>query len=444
VPGGGDIARLDRHLYDRLRAFDRRHRDERDRVFEWSDGFARTTQWVGVVQVPGLQVEILPKIDVLAGQEARPDTEEAQYEVRRNLLYMLSVSGDVPVRSREVARLAIRHAPLSETLSAIFASRLRQELLLGTERNYMEKEENLRRFKGKLLVAHQTLLNSAHRERFFCRYDEFSDDTPMNRIFKASCRMLLELTHMPSSQEALRHCLLLLDGVADVEIQDADFDRIELNRNNERFEDVLEFCRLLISGRTPTVEAGGIRTFSLLFDMNTVFERFVASFLRRYVVSRLPGVEVFPQAVHHKRHLMECESKGVLCLKPDLLIESTSCRLVMDTKWKLLSPGKRGRGGVSESDLYQLYAYTRRYGCSRSILLYPAVPGLESRDFRLLDADGARSGEEIAIRMIDLHRDLHLESERLALAKELEKVVCEGLQLSGERLTAESSVRSAA
>ena len=429
--GGSERAYLEDHLYDRLRAFDRANRDPRDRVFDWSDGYARTTQWVGVVQVPGLQIEILPKIDALTGAEAGPDSVEAQYEARRNLLYMLSVGGDVPVRSRDVARLATRQAPLSETLSAIFADRLRHELLRGPERAYQEHEANLRSFKGKLVVARQALRNAAHRERFYCRFDEFSDDTLMNRIFRASCSVLLEVTRTPGTQDILRQCMLLLDGVADTTIQEADFARIALDRQNERFEDVLRFCRLLLAGRTPTVHAGGTRTFSLLFDMNKVFERFVAAFLRRYVAPRLDGVQVFPHAGSRKRHLMESDGAGVLRLEPDVLVEGPgNRRLVMDTKWKLLSPGRRGRGGVAETDLYQLYAYTRRYGCERSVLLYPYTIGLEARDFDVLDADSRRR-ERVAVRQVHLHRNLHLEAERVALADELEEVVRDGLGLGG-------------
>jgi 5-methylcytosine-specific restriction enzyme subunit McrC len=417
---------LEGRHYDRIRAFDRVDRETRDRIFEWSDGYARTTQWVGVVQVPGVQIEILPKVDALAGSAG---SEEAQFETRRNLLYMLSVSGDVPVRDRDIARLALRQAPLSETLASIFADRLRGELLLGPERAYHAQEANLRSFKGKLLIARQALRNAAHRERFYCRYDEFSEDTPMNRIFRASCRALLEVTRTPATQDALRHCLLLLDGVADVEIQEADFGRIALNRQTERFEDILRFCRLLFSGHTPTIEAGGTRTFSLLFDMNKVFERFVAAFLRRYVVPRLSDVTVFPQAAHHKRHLMESAGAGVLRLEPDVLVESPGGRLIIDTKWKLLAPGKRGRGGVADADLYQLYAYTRRYGCKRSVLLYPFMAGLEPREFGVLDANGVLSGECVSVRHVHLHRNLHQEAERRALTQELEAILREGLGL---------------
>jgi hypothetical protein len=40
--------------FDRLRRFDTFGREEKDRVFEWGDGFTRATQWVGVVQVNDL------------------------------------------------------------------------------------------------------------------------------------------------------------------------------------------------------------------------------------------------------------------------------------------------------------------------------------------------------------------------------------------------------
>ncbi len=51
--------------------------------------------------------------------------------------------------------------------------------------------------------------------------------------------------------------------------------------------------RLLLAGRTPIDQAGATPTFSLLFDMNKVFERFVAAILRRYVAPGLPAVAIF-------------------------------------------------------------------------------------------------------------------------------------------------------
>ena len=112
VPPGSSqdsVAGVGERLYDRLRRFDKRGRPESEQVFDWRDGFARTKQWVGVVQIPGLQVEILPKVDV---PELSRENEETQYTARTNLLYMLAFGGTIPVRSRENARLPTRRAPL--------------------------------------------------------------------------------------------------------------------------------------------------------------------------------------------------------------------------------------------------------------------------------------------------------------------------------------------
>jgi 5-methylcytosine-specific restriction enzyme subunit McrC len=42
----------------------------------------------------------------------------------------------------------------------------------------------------------------------------------------------------------------------------------------------------------------------------------------------------------------------------------------VDTKYKLLDP-YAAKCGVAESDAYQMFAYARRYECSRVVLLYP-------------------------------------------------------------------------
>ena len=405
-PSSSHSSYIERRFYKRLKRFDQHGRKEADRVFSWGDDSARATQWVGVIQVPGL----LPKVD-----DAQDD------QVRSNLLYMLAVAGQVPVRDRDVARLASRKAPLSETLAAIFADRLHRELLLGPERAYMRREENLRRFKGKLLISQQTLHNAAHRERFFCRFDEFSEDTLMNRIFRAACRVLLDSTRTPSTQDRLRHCLLLLGDVKDIFVHDELFDQITITRQNERFDDVLHFCRLILQERSPTVQAGSERSFSLLFDMNRVFEDFVAAFLKKQVIPQLDGYRLYPQAKTKQLPLMKSGDKNVLTLKPDILIEAAGRRFVLDTKWKQLSD-EGTRGGVGIDDLYQLYAYTRRYKCRRSVLLYPHVLGAKCRDFDIVD-----TCDQVGVRFVNLRRELHKRSDRDALACELTHIVKEGI-----------------
>ena len=438
----GNQAYLENRLYDRLKCFDQRgHKDTKSAhpVFLWGDGRAKTMQWVGVIQVSGLQIEILPKVDESAGNDD-------ENQVRSNLLYILAIAGRIPVRERDVARLTSRKASLSETLAAIFADRLRSELLIGPERSYLRREENLRRFKGKLLLAKQIRHNAAHRERFFCRFDEFSENTVMNRIFRTACQILLSSTHTPSTQEMLRHCLLLLDGVEDVFVYDKLFEKVSITRQNERFAAVFHFCKLILRGRSPTVRAGDKHSFSLLFDMNRVFEEFVAAFIQKRVMSSFPGQRLFPQARGERRPLMiRDDGDEVLRLRPDLLIkgpDNDKSRLVLDTKWKRIS----GDLTPTDSDLYQLYAYTRRYGCYCSALLYPRpheISGRDKRDFDALDSKGDKSGK-VLVRFIDLRHRLHTSQGRESLAEELVEIIKEGLLKGSQDLSGPAIQQNAA
>ena len=421
------IAYLEESLYRRLEKCEQRLTKDGKPVFAWNKDSVQAQQWVGIVQVPGLQVEILPKVDNTP--LATVSTEfDGWCASRNNLLYMLAVAGDVPIRSRDITRLTTRRAPLNETLSALFAETLMGELLRGCERRYVTHEENLRSFKGRLLVGKQLLNNAAHRERFYCRYDQFSEDTAMNRIFKAACRVLLNATRTPGTQDTLRHCLLVFDEVSDEIIGPSHFDRVSFNRQNERYEDLFHFCRLILGERAPTVSSGEARSFSLLFDMNKVFERFVAAFIHDRVMPNLPQCRLYPQAHHNRRPLFQGENlRGVLNLAPDILVchKELECNLVIDTKWKNLR-----NYGLSDGDLYQLYAYTQRYGCGQSMLLYPEVPDIKKRDLHILDEKHQLSGRRVSVRFVNVNRNLNKESERVKLAAELDLLIREGMGLS--------------
>ena len=67
----------------------------------------------------------------------------------------------------------------------------------------------------------------------------------------------------------------------------------------------------------------------------------------------------------------DTEDGPAFWLKPDIvLMERGQVRFILDAKWKRLDPGKRNHG-VSQTDAYQLFAYGRRYGCRRVVLVYP-------------------------------------------------------------------------
>lgn len=422
VPDTPSEAWLDERLFERLYRVEQRLSREHGEIFKWRRNEARPTSWVGVIQMQGLQIEIIPKIDGIG--------TGGLDEARHNLLYMMSVAGYIPFRFRETAGLVTRKAPLGETLAAIFAQRLVAELLRGPDRGYRKREENLRLFKGKLMVAAQLRHNAAQRARFFCEYDDFTQDTDLNRGFKAACRLLTASMRLPKTLEQLGHALLLLEDVGDVEVTPTLLDRVVIDRKNARFEELFVFCRMLLEGHAPGVAAGGTRTYSLLFDMNRVFEEFVAAFLRKRVMPGLPGYQLVVQGRRQKKYLVKEAGRGLLRLKPDLaIIAPSGDKLVIDTKWKRLRPEKANRRArIAAADLYQLYAYSHRYDAHRSLLLYPRLPESVVRDFDLVDPSESPTGRQLGVRFLDLHRNLGLSSERNVLANELKDLIDSAFQ----------------
>jgi len=391
------FASIPPQLYERLRRVDEAHGARDAPIFTWYAHYAKASQWVGVVQLDGLQLELLPKIH-------DDDADRPAADARAALVTMLAYAGDVPLRLRDLASLLERNADLGEVLAAMFAERLVEELARGPERNYVMRRENLTTFRGKLAVRKHLALNAAHRERFLCDHDELVSDTALNQVLRAACVLLAGTVRARRTGDLLARCLAVLDDVADIVVTATILERVAITRQNERFAPLLAFCRMLFAGRAPTAQSGPTRTFSLLFDMNAVFERFVAGFIAREVLPLLPaGWKSHSQARGHTRHLLLSAGRGVLRLAPDLLLERPDgSLLVIDTKWKRLTPGAERRS-VSRADLYQLYAYGQRFQATRSVLLYPHVEGVVPERFDVLGDDDVISESRIDVRYLRVH-----------------------------------------
>lgn len=391
-------------LLARLQAFDERHAAESgDTIFDWSRrADIRARNYVGVLQVPGLALEILPKVDA---DDGAPDDVHAR--AQHNLLYMLGYSTELPVRRRSFADLAIQRMPLLDSLVLAFAEGLLGQLGRGAEHAYVPIEEMATFVRGRILLPQQLRGVGVHRERIAVAYDDFSTDTRLNQILRAGCERLARTTTTAHVQRVLRRCLLHLGDVSPLDVQPHHFDGVTLDRNAERFRPYLDFCELVLHGKSPLPGGGRTNSFSLLFPMELVFEQFVAGFLVRH--ARQVGLRrshVHPQARARRRWLVRNEAgRGEVSLRPDLVIDDGQggTHTIIDTKWKRLGrdPSDRSQG-VQPADLYQLHAYARRYACPNNVLLYPLVAGGRDRIWLVEDAEGHR----LRVAFVDVSRDL--------------------------------------
>lgn len=426
---------LPSRLYDRLKDSElcREERDGEGRIIDWRHRYGIVGQWVGVIQIPGLQLEILPKTDDATTESG----DGAVDSTRRNLMTMLMRGGMGTVRSRGFADLSLKRATIHDQLVDAFLDRTLEELERGLDRHYASEEANLTVVRGKLMIAQQITRIAAQKHRFFCRHDSLTSATPISIRLKQCCRVLLERKLPAGVLTKARDVLGILDEVPDITFHRSEPDPI-FNRQNERFEDVYSFACMVLEGMAADTRTGRVETFSLLFDMDKVFERFVAAFIQAEVIPQIEGAVARPQGKGDRRVLFHDpkEQRGVLSLKPDLLIEGNGKTLVLDTKWKKLSEAKNAR--PSDPDLYQLYAYLHRYNCERATLLYPARANVVPRDLDALHGKNGEKAGTIGVRFIDMSRPLWTPKGKTDLAKELATIIREGLALD-EAVTLKAS-----
>lgn len=325
----------------------------------------RLDNYVGVIELPGGQlIEILPK--------TASDGDDPS-QGRRLLRQMLECALDLPPREVSEAVLQGFDAPLSEWVMARFLAALQHLVKRGVRSDYLRIEGEERFLRGQLDVVRQMRQPPGRAHHFALRYDLFLPDRAENRLLKLALVQVAAATQQPESWRLAQELRYLLVEVPDSRDVAGDFRQWRDDRLMAHYRDVRPWCELILQRIMPMALRGEWRGISLLFPMETLFERYVEAGLRRQLQ---PGAELQRQAA--SRSLCTHQGKPMFELRPDLLLTQGSQRWVLDAKWKRLDGADRqGKYGLSQADLYQLFAYGHKYLDGQRdqrdlVLIYPA------------------------------------------------------------------------
>jgi 5-methylcytosine-specific restriction enzyme subunit McrC len=300
-------------------------------AFGGADGTTMTaSHYVGVVDVHGCTVEIYPKLDSLIVQAAKVESEEAASSVMRHLLWMIEVAGFMDLAEADAAQLDVTQITYYDLFAYLLAKNLLRELERGVIHNYVGTEENTPTIRGRIDLLRQCTRNWGRGDIHFCRWDEFTPDTPLNRLFKCATLQLQPRVRNPEPALLLANCAALLNDVSNVEpsavVREA---RIRWDRSNDRFRRSYDMARRLLAGSAYEMSSGQEDVFVFLLNMNHVFESFVAS-----VVSARFGVPVIEQ--ESIGHLLFLGKRKLIQQQPDLQWNVGEQPWVGDAKYKRL------------------------------------------------------------------------------------------------------------
>ena len=336
----------------------------------------KAKNYVGVIQTrSGTTIEILPKID-LRGKQNRDDPKTE----REIFLKMLRRWKNGPCRNFNDADIkAIKNFPLLEAFITMFLKDMRELTRRGLACAYTEIEENRHYLKGKLLMAQQLRHNLVHMERFYVRFEEFSANRPINRLLKSTLLLLARLSRTEANRSRIRQALLYFEDIPRSMDIDADLIRARVDRTMPLYNRLFPWARLFLKRASPTTWKDNNPALALLFPMEAIFEDYVA----HLVGMAAPSWTVVTQ--ENRYHLINKNQDGKkeFRLRPDIVARRNGEIRIMDAKWKRLDRAKKHHD-ISQSDLYQLYAYGKKYSREKNIppslyLLYPYAENFTSQ-----------------------------------------------------------------
>ena len=356
-------------------------------IFTFGNRCLVAQKWVGVVALPDYTIEILPKI-----------FDEASVEKSRDILVRMLLVAHLSTNIRQMpASLSMKKHSLMEMLIETFLVELQTYVDSGLQHDYKKVSQNIKKVKGKILFNQHINRNAWNPTHFYCRYSSYQEDTELNQFFKACLLCMAVATNDMRNKKKIDELLPAFYYVSSITREEALNLNIEFTPINIRAEEAFKYGSMFLENIYATLNAGATKIYSMLFDMNLLYETFIyraalTAFGNRVTYQRKAGYVVSRDA----------DAKRFICMRPDLTVKANDgTEIIIDTKWKI--PNKFAK----ESDIYQMNAYsTSSNKVSKVVLLYPHLDSTEKMVGKYTFLLGNGHARALEIKTIDITKVL--------------------------------------
>lgn len=314
-------------------------------------------QYVGVIQVDGLTIEILPKID-------NDNRSEAVWQ--NALIEMLRVTKKLKVQKVGEANVKKQQIHLLYIYFEWFLNEVQLLLHQGLIKQYYKETNNVKALKGKLEFAGHIAKNLVHKERFYTTHQVYDKDHLVHQILGQALDIIAQLSKGNYLYSTCKTVQLDFPEVTSIKANATTFSKIPKSRKTAPYETALAIARLIILNYAPNVTSGNEKMLALLFDMNSLWEEYILVRLKQAAIAK--DVTIYRQ-----------NSKGFwngISIRPDIVIEKGKGEdkqtFIIDTKWKNIDYSE-----PSTHDLRQMYVYNEYWQSDKAMLLYPTNNNIE-------------------------------------------------------------------
>lgn len=308
-------------------------------------------EYVGVIQIGKTTIEVLPKAD-----------QSGEEKWRNLLIGMIKTVWGFDVKSTGSSSLKLKSNSILELYFELFISEVEYLLHRGLIKKYRKNEGNQTSLKGALQFSKHISQNLVHKERFYVKYTQYSNEHTIHEILFKTIKLLAHINSNPLLKGRIGALTLNFPEMKEIKVNESTFNKIIFDRKNQHYQTALEIAKLLLLNYHPDVSKGRNDVLALMFDMNSLWEQFILVTLKRKMKTHQVTAQVTKS---FWKPISGYSSK----MRPDIILKCKESQenYILDTKWKNLNGYN-----PSPEDLRQMYVYHHFYQAKKVALVYPS------------------------------------------------------------------------
>ena len=293
----------------------------------------------------------------------------------------------------------------AELCAAILERGVSLQLKRGLGQEYVNRTEALSSLRGKIEVTDSVKSQAIWRRQLVCSYDEFSVDTTMNRVIKATVALLVRSDITRARKKSLKKLMVFFADVCDIDLHTVDWN-MRYDRNNRTYRMLMAVCWLVVKGLLQTQSDGTVRMMDFFDEqrMSRLYEKFILEYYRR------EHPKLRASAPHIDWVLDDNFSHGLPKMRSDITLSACGRMLIIDAKYYTSTMQTYyEKKTVRSANLYQIFAYVK----NKQIAFERAEESVEVSGMILYaatdediqpDATYRMSGNRISATTLDLDR----------------------------------------
>lgn len=171
-----------------------------------------------------------------------------------------------------------------ELLCVMLTQELSKLIKRGLYKEYVTKEEELSNLRGKILLGESIKSNSPKKSKMICEYDEYSENSYLNKIIKTSANYLINSGKVKDKTKIkrLKNNLLFLSEVDVLDKNTINWSLIKYTKNNKAYTFAINIAHLIIDGLLANKADGTIDFNNYVNDqeMHKLYEKFILEYYR--------------------------------------------------------------------------------------------------------------------------------------------------------------------